>query len=54
VPLVEDNIVNPRVAIGLLERRGHPVTAIGNGREALEQLGTASFDIVLMDLQMPV
>ncbi|HMF98225.1 MAG TPA: response regulator [Vicinamibacterales bacterium] len=54
VLLVEDNIVNQRVAIGLLERRGHRVTAVGNGREALEQLETARFDIVLMDLQMPV
>src|SRR5262249_30382217 len=54
VLLVEDNIVNQRVAIGLLERRGHDVTAVGNGREALDQLEAASFDVVLMDLQMPV
>jgi two-component system sensor histidine kinase/response regulator len=54
VLLVEDNVVNQRVAIGLLERRGHEVTAVGNGREALDQLDAVSFDVVLMDLQMPV
>jgi two-component system, sensor histidine kinase and response regulator len=54
VLLVEDNAVNQRVAIGLLERRGHRVTAVGNGRDALDQLEAVSFDIVLMDLQMPV
>src|SRR5262245_31309031 len=54
VLLVEDNIVNQRVAIGLLERRGHQVMAVGNGREALEHVGRGRFDVVLMDLQMPV
>jgi len=54
VLLVEDNIVNQKVAIGLLERRGHAVTAVANGQEALTQIEAASFDIVLMDLQMPV
>jgi two-component system, sensor histidine kinase and response regulator len=52
--LVEDNVVNQRVALGLLNRRGHDVTIAGNGREALDCLDTERFDVVLMDLQMPV
>jgi signal transduction histidine kinase/CheY-like chemotaxis protein/HPt (histidine-containing phosphotransfer) domain-containing protein len=54
VLLVEDNAVNQRVAIGLLERRGHEVTLAEDGRQALEITGRQSFDVVLMDLQMPV
>jgi signal transduction histidine kinase/CheY-like chemotaxis protein len=52
--LVEDNVVNQRVASGLLTRRGHHVTVVQNGREALERLDQEAFDLVLMDLQMPV
>jgi len=47
-------VVNQRVAIGLLERRGHTVVAVDNGREALDALDKDVFDVVLMDLQMPV
>jgi len=52
--LVEDNVVNQRVAMGLLARRGHAVTVASDGYEALEQLERETFDVVLMDLQMPV
>ena len=52
--LVEDNLVNQRVASGLLTRRGHHVTVAGDGREALAQLDRETFDLILMDLQMPV
>jgi CheY-like chemotaxis protein len=52
--LVEDNIVNQQVASGLLTRRGHHVTVVQNGREALDRLAGETFDLVLMDLQMPV
>jgi two-component system sensor histidine kinase/response regulator len=52
--LVEDNVVNQRVASGLLTRRGHHVTIAQNGREALTRLEQETFDLVLMDLQMPV
>jgi signal transduction histidine kinase/CheY-like chemotaxis protein len=54
VLLVEDNAVNQRVASGLLTRRGHHVTVAGNGREALARLEQETFDVVLMDIQMPV
>src|SRR5439155_7466365 len=52
--LVEDNLVNQRVASGLLTRRGHLVTVVQDGREALERLDQETFELVLMDLQMPV
>ncbi len=52
--LVEDNVVNQRVALGLLNRRGHTVTVAENGQEALDLLERERFDVVLMDLQMPV
>ena len=52
--LVEDNVVNQQVASGLLTRRGHHVTVVEDGREALARLDQETFDLVLMDLQMPV
>jgi signal transduction histidine kinase/DNA-binding response OmpR family regulator len=52
--LVEDNAVNQRVAVGLLNRRGHQVTVVSNGKEAVEAVARETFDLVLMDLQMPV
>jgi PAS domain S-box-containing protein len=51
--LAEDNPVNQRVAVALLERRGHDVTVVGNGREALEAAREGRFDVILMDVQMP-
>lgn len=54
VLLVEDNVVNQRVAAGLLKRRGHTVVVAANGVEALALLERSAFDVVLMDLQMPV
>jgi CheY-like chemotaxis protein len=53
VLLVEDNLVNQQVASGLLSRRGHDVTIAQHGGEAVAQLEAHTFDIVLMDLQMP-
>jgi CheY-like chemotaxis protein len=54
VLLAEDNVVNQRVAVGLLGKRGHAVTVANNGAEALEFLERGEFDLILMDLQMPV
>jgi CheY-like chemotaxis protein len=51
--LAEDNVVNQRVAVGLLAKRGHDVTVANNGIEALGALERQAFDVVLMDVQMP-
>ena len=53
VLLVEDNRVNQQVALGMLARIGCAVETAANGREALERLAAASFDVVLMDCHMP-
>ena len=52
--LAEDNPINRRVAVHLLGGRGHQVTCAGDGHEALRLIEADSFDLVLMDLQMPV
>ena len=51
--LAEDTPVNQYLAVALLEERGHSVTVANDGREALELLALESFDLVLMDVQMP-
>jgi two-component system sensor histidine kinase/response regulator len=51
--LAEDNLVNQRLAVRLLERIGHHVVVAQNGKEVLEILQNAPFDLVLMDVQMP-
>jgi len=51
--LVEDNVINQRVATGMLTKRGHHVTLAHDGAEALARLELDTFDLVLMDLQMP-
>jgi PAS domain S-box-containing protein len=53
VLLAEDNAVNQRLAVRLLERHGHSVVVAGNGREALAALERQPYDVVLMDVQMP-
>jgi signal transduction histidine kinase/CheY-like chemotaxis protein len=53
VLLAEDNPVNRLVAVKLLERLGHRVTAVEDGVEAVAMLGERRFDVVLMDVQMP-
>jgi signal transduction histidine kinase/CheY-like chemotaxis protein len=53
VLVAEDNPVNQRVAQGLLTRRGHQVSIVGDGRQAVEAVENGTFDLVLMDVQMP-
>jgi two-component system sensor histidine kinase/response regulator len=53
VLLAEDNMVNQRLAMRLLQKHGHHVTVVGNGLEALTALAEYAFDLVLMDVQMP-
>jgi signal transduction histidine kinase/ActR/RegA family two-component response regulator len=54
VLLVEDNPVNQKVAIRMLQKLGCVVELAENGQQALEKLEHASYDIVLMDMQMPI
>ncbi len=51
--LAEDNVVNQRLAIGLLEKYGHQVRVVTNGRDCVDVFESESFDMVLMDVQMP-
>ena len=51
--MAEDNKFNQRVVVLMLAKSGHTVTIAVNGREAVAALGRQSFDLVLMDLQMP-
>ncbi|HLN04416.1 MAG TPA: response regulator [Bryobacteraceae bacterium] len=51
--VVEDNVVNQRVALNILEKASYSVVVVGNGREALAALDRELFDLILMDIQMP-
>jgi len=52
--LAEDDPVNQKVALNMLEKHGHSVTLANNGQEAIQLIENNHFDIVLMDVQMPV
>jgi PAS domain S-box-containing protein len=54
VLLVEDNVVNRMLAARVLQKRGHEVVNAADGREAVDLIARERFDIVLMDVQMPV
>jgi signal transduction histidine kinase/DNA-binding response OmpR family regulator len=54
VLLVEDNVVNQAVAMGMLDVLGCEVAVAVNGREAIDELGSETYDVVLMDCQMPI
>jgi PAS domain S-box-containing protein len=52
--LVEDNSVNQKLEMRVLEKMGHQVSLAVNGRQAIEMVEVQSFDLILMDIQMPV
>ncbi|MDQ5848445.1 MAG: response regulator, partial [Pseudomonadota bacterium] len=51
--LVEDNLINQQVALGILQMQGYSVTVVNNGREALDAHAQGAFDLILMDCHMP-
>jgi len=51
--IAEDNVVNQRVVLRLLERYGYSAHVVSNGEEAVEALSCKQYDLVLMDVQMP-
>jgi len=51
--IAEDNLVNQKVAIYMLEKQGHSVTGVINGEETLSALEKGNFELILMDVQMP-
>lgn len=53
VLIAEDNIVNQKVAYFMLEKQGHLVTGVRDGKEAVEAMDKGIFDVILMDIQMP-
>ena len=54
VLIAEDNIVNQRVAIYMMEKQGHHVSYVQNGEEVLDAMEKNIFDLILMDVQMPL
>ena len=51
--LAEDNVVNQKVALRMLERMGYRADVVANGLEALEALTRQAYDVILMDVHMP-
>lgn len=51
--IAEDNIVNQKVAYFMLEKQGHQVTGVRDGKEAVDAVEKSLFDLILMDIQMP-
>jgi CheY-like chemotaxis protein len=51
--LAEDGLVNQKLAVALLKKRGHQVAVVHNGQEAVSRCETESFDMILMDIEMP-
>jgi signal transduction histidine kinase/CheY-like chemotaxis protein len=52
--VVEDNLVNQKVVLAILRKKGYRIDVANDGREALEKLEASRYDLVLMDVQMPV
>jgi CheY-like chemotaxis protein len=54
VLIVEDSVVNQKIAARMLQRRGFHVEVVGNGQEAVDAVAARDFDLIFMDCQMPV
>jgi len=54
VLVAEDGVINQKVALHLLKRRGHSATIAADGRKALSALEAGKFDLILMDVEMPI
>ena len=54
VLVAEDGIANQHVAVGMLQAAGHQAVVVGDGREAVARWQSESFDLILMDMHMPV
>jgi CheY-like chemotaxis protein len=52
--VAEDNVINQKVALRILDKLGHRADVVGNGKEALEILRTRPYDLIFMDCNMPV
>ncbi|KAF9432193.1 histidine kinase osmosensor [Entomortierella beljakovae] len=52
--LAEDNVVNQKLALRILEKFGHKVKVVANGKTAVETFNSQHFDLILMDVQMPI
>jgi CheY-like chemotaxis protein len=52
--LVEDNLINQKITLLTLKPLVHSIDTASNGKEALDRFGTTSFDLILMDIQMPI
>jgi len=52
--LVEDNLINQKITLLTLKPLVHSIDTASNGKEALDRFGTTNFDLILMDIQMPV
>ena len=53
IMIAEDNVINRAVAAGILEKQGHSLVHVENGREAVEATAREAFDLIFMDVQMP-
>ena len=51
--VAEDNVINQKLTRRLLEKEGHAVTMVSDGRQAVEAFGRRAFDLILLDIQMP-
>lgn len=51
--VVDDDLINQKVMVNLLKRKGWEASAVANGRQCMELLQSRSFDLILLDIQMP-